>query len=305
MPFDFDAVTAPFRMQPGLRRLAPGTVQLTPAALGGRHFTEKLAALRQHPEHALLVSPGFDATPALHALAAEAGTRHPDCFQWHEVERRFDARALGWSVADGEVAGVGPAEVGDLLRSLASGWRLAALLSLSLVQDLAVIDGRTAGIPWLAVCLPSRWAPETKIGRHFAEVHAPVADNELLLRAGAQLAQLVTGTTRWERFVWSIVPDPALMQHPAHAARLPWPSEGELGASFRTEHQTFIPLPAHRQALFTIEVESRPLAQALDTPERARRLHAALASMSPAVLHYRGLSEVRTRLLEEIGTRAG
>jgi dimethylamine monooxygenase subunit A len=31
MPFDFSQVTAPFRIQPGLRRIASGAAQLAPA----------------------------------------------------------------------------------------------------------------------------------------------------------------------------------------------------------------------------------------------------------------------------------
>jgi hypothetical protein len=49
--------------------------------------------------------------------------------------------------------------------------------------------------------------------------------------------------------------------------------------------------------VFTIHVESRPLAEAVDTAEHARQLHDALASMSPAVLGYRGLTEAQPRLL--------
>ena len=75
-------------------------------------------------------------------------------------------------------------------------------------------------------------------------------------------------------------------------------------ASFRTEHQTFIPLPDARQAVFTILVESRPLAGAIDSPERARQLHDALASMSDAVLAYRRLTDARDRLLAWLATQA-
>ncbi|MEN9630360.1 MAG: hypothetical protein RJA10_3588, partial [Pseudomonadota bacterium] len=32
--------------------------------------------------------------------------------------------------------------------------------------------------------LPSHWAPELKVGHHFAHIHAPVADGDLLRRAG-------------------------------------------------------------------------------------------------------------------------
>ena len=46
MDFDFDAaVVAPFRMQPGLRRIADGAAQLTPLPPGSRHQREKLAVL--------------------------------------------------------------------------------------------------------------------------------------------------------------------------------------------------------------------------------------------------------------------
>ena len=75
-------------------------------------------------------------------------------------------------------------------------------------------------------------------------------------------------------------------------------------ATFRTERQTFIPLPQQRQAVFTIGVESRPLTLAIDSPKRARRLHDALASMTPAVLAYRGLTDARARLLAWLAARA-
>ena len=43
MSFDFSAVTTPFRMQPGLRRLSEGEQQLTPTRLGAKALREKLA----------------------------------------------------------------------------------------------------------------------------------------------------------------------------------------------------------------------------------------------------------------------
>ncbi|HZT55413.1 MAG TPA: heme-dependent oxidative N-demethylase subunit alpha family protein [Burkholderiaceae bacterium] len=308
MPFDFATVSAPFRMQPGLRRIAPGARQLTPNALGDRALREKLGVLRQHPAQALLAAPGFDAAPALNALLRQAATEHADAFAW-DGALALDATRLRWSVRGSAVHGDGPAEIGACLRALPPEWRLPGLLSLALAEDFAVIDGATARIPWLAVCLPSRWAPEEKIGRHFAEVHAPVADNQVLLAAADHLARLVTGTDRWERFVWTINAEPRLMQHPQHVPPTAWPAaldaEGLAAvASFRTEHQTFIPLADAHQAVFTIGVDSQPLIEAVDSPERARRLHDALASMSDAVLAYRGLTDARDRLLAWLAATA-
>jgi len=308
MSFDFTTVNAPFRMQPGLRRLAPGATQLTPNRLGSRALAEKLATLEGHAAQALLSSPGFDARPALHGLAAHAAVEQPGAFEW-DGARLWHARELGWSLRDDLPEGDGPPAIGACLRALPAESRAAALLSLAFAEDFAVIDGATGGIPWLAVCLPSHWAPEDKIGRHFAQVHAPVADNQMLLAAGDHLARLVTGADRWERFVWTITRHATLDQHPQRCSGAPWPagvSADTLAARafFRTERQTFIPLAGLEQAIFTIHVEMQPLPEAVAMPDHARRVHAALASMTPAVLAYRGLAEVREPLLAWLASRA-
>jgi len=189
MTFDFDAaVQAPFRMQPGLRRLAAGAPQLTPSVVphrgAARHLREKLAVLWAYPWQALLVRPGFDAGPALATLAAHAAAEHPDALR---VERdEWAAPWLGWRLdardRPVEQHGGWP-EIGTFLNQLPVSWRRAALLSLAFAEDFAIVDARDGTIPWLAVALPSVWAPEEKVGRHFAEVHAPVADNRLVVNA--------------------------------------------------------------------------------------------------------------------------
>ena len=97
---------------------------------------------------------------------------------------------------------------------------------------------------------------------------------------------------------------PRLHAHPARVDPQRWQHTAPAGAWWRTEHQTFIPLPAHAQAVFTIHVEVQPLADALDTPKRAAALHDAIASMSPAVLAYRSLAGVRDALLAWLAQRA-
>ena len=317
MPFDFAAVHTPFRMQPGLRRLAPRASQLTPSRPGDATLREKLAVLTSHSPQALLALPGFDATPALRALCAHAEAEHPEAFSIGPNATPH-ARLLGWSLRGDEPIGAGPAEIGACLRALPARWRLPALMSLAFAEDFAVIDAASGRIPWLAVCLPSHWAPEDKVGRHFAEVHAPVADNAVLIAAGAHLMRLVTGAERWERFVWTITRSPGLRQHPAHDDAPPWPTAAGADADadadadqlaakafFRTERQTFIPVASLPQAIFTIHVETRPLRLALAAPADARRVHDALASMSAAVLAYRGLTLARDRLLRWLAARAG
>ena len=310
--FDFEAaVQAPFRMQPGLRRLAVGARQLHPNHPGSRHLLEKLQALSAPQPSALQCQPGFDPAPGLHALAAQAATEHPNAFQW-DGHAAF-APWLGWGVRDGELLPLGAPgtplpEVGRCLTALPPGWRLAALLSLAFAEDFAMIDARSAQIPWLAVALPSHWAPEQKVGLHFAQVHAPVADSAILLAAADGLARLVGGPSRWERFVWTITPRPTLNAHPALQPAFAWRDADADGiaaqACWRTERQTFFPVPAAGLAVFTILADCQPLAQAITQPAQAARLHDALASMSPAVLQYRQLQRVREPLMAWLAARA-
>lgn len=347
MSFDFShAVSAPFRMQPGLRRLAAGSLQLTPNRPDSRHLLAKLQVLRADAAGALLQTPGFDPSPALAALAAQAQAEHPAAFHagqdgiWHArwlgvaVDGAGQVMATSSPPADPglppptaqaspgplpqapEDAAGGPpaaassaAAIATCLSALPPPWRQPALLALAFAEDFAIVDGQNATLPWLAVALPSRWAPVDKVGRHFAEVHAPVADNRLLLAAGDHLMRLVTGPDRWERFVWNITRHAGLDTHPHRQPDTPWPApatpdETAGRAFFRTERQTFIPVPAAGQAVFTILVDSRPLTQALREPAQAAALHQALATMSPAVLAYRSLAPVREPLLAWLARRA-
>ena len=301
MPFDCSQVAVPFRMQPGLRRVAADARQLTPARHGGAYQREKIGVLADFATQALVATPGFDVGPVLSAMASEAAKSDKPAFT-QDGELSFQAPRLGWKVVGDCVEGDGDPAIRALLESLPPLQRSTALLCLAFEEDFALIDGDDATIPWLAVCLPSRWAPEDKVGRHFAEVHAPVADNALLVSASEQLARLVTGTDRWERVVWTISADPRLHQHPARVST-GWPLAADADAIgalavFRHEYQTFIPLPGRRQAVFTIHVESEPLASAFSHRSDALRVHASLASMSPAVLAYRGLDGVRDHLLD-------
>jgi hypothetical protein len=307
MAFDFDAaVSAPFRMQPRLRRLAPGARQLTPLATGSRHQREKLAVLSAFASDALLVRPGFDAGPALDALCAHAAAEHPDAFAWdgeRATSRRFGVAVRGERVERADDLSFGPGdEVERCLKLLPPPWRRAGLLSLVFAEDFAIVDGDDGSLPWLAVALPSHWAPEDKIGRGFAAVHAPVADNRLIVQAAEGLTRLVTDGGTRERFVWNVTPHPRLHAHPRRVDPDAWQHTPVERAWWRTERQTFVPVPGRRQAVFTIEVQLQPLAEALAEPGRSARLHEAIASMSPAVLAYRGLAGVHAPLLSWLST---
>lgn len=256
MNFDISSqVAVPFRMQPGLRRIDPSALAMTPLAPGGELWHEKAAVLRAgQSRHAV---PGFDAAPALAAIAG---------------------RAAGWDPA-------------------------STPIELAFEEDFAVLEGETGTLPWLCVCVPSHWAPEDKLGLDFAAVHVPVADNAALLSAARQLVALATGGGSWERSVWTISPSARYDQHPRRHSREAWPGTvdpGEFAGHcwLRAERQVFFPVGAGtRQAVFTIRVMLQPLAQAVQAPADALRLHDSLATMSPAVLDYKNLGAARGPLL--------
>ena len=267
MEFDFDQIAVPFRMQPGLRRLAAGESQLTPLDPAGALSGEKRLVLEAGQSRHC--TPGFDPAPAIEAIADQA-----------RKDGAADAFAAG------------------------------APLELAFEEDLAILDGDTTTLPWLCVCVPSHWAPEEKIGLPFAAVHAPVADNGNLQAAGAQLVTLVTSGDCWERFVWTVTPSPRYDQHPHRHPRTLWPAALEADAfaerSFlRAERQTFFPVGrGTRQAVFTIRVTLQPLTEAVSDRNRARRLGDSMASMSNAVLAYKGLAAAREPLLRWLQRRS-
>lgn len=301
--FDFHAaVTAPARMQPGLRRLAPGARQLTDLSPDSTVFAEKLQVLTHNAAEALVCEDGFDALPALRALAAQAVTCGSVALT-ADVDG-VNASTLGWRATwQGALTPLRRdhhAEAGRALATLPAEHRIAGLLSLAWHEDLALVDGARASLPWMAVCLPSHWAPTEKVGRSFATVHGPVADNAVLVTAAEHLSRLVCQPQRWERFVWNLSTHTAHDQHPQRHTRVPWcslPGAVPPQAFWRTEHQTFIPLPDLKQAVFTIHVSVEPLQQAIDRPARAAALHAAIGSMSDAAVAYKGFTEAREPLL--------
>ncbi|MFM2118831.1 MAG: hypothetical protein RL722_299 [Pseudomonadota bacterium] len=332
MPFDPRAISTPFRMQPGLRRVAPDTPAAHAAPPGSAAFAAKLAALQQELEahrrpgdlrpHCMVGLPGSAIVPALRRVAKAAMRHCPEALAWSEG--RLHSPALGLSCtpagdlqATAVAHAIAHADARAVLEALPADHRAAGLLSLSLVEDFALIDAATASLPWMAVCLPSHWDPAEKVGQDFRSVHAPVADSQTVQAAGPQLLRLVSAGEAWERFVWTLTLWPGLDQHPLRHTRRPWPDEASPAelldlAILRTERQGFLPIlnsadteetgGSTGQAVFTIEVQARPLRQALaqefaPAGVSPGQLADALASMSEAVLAYRSLTPARDRLV--------
>ena len=262
--FDLALIATPFRMQPGLRRMAEDAPHLTPLTPGSPLHREKLGVVQAGRSR--LAVPGFDPAPALAAIAQQA---------------RHEGIAV-------------PA---------------SSPVELAVEEDFAVLDGDSGTLPWLSVCVPSHWAPEDKLGLDFLAVHAPVADGDLLRAGSRHLVQLATSGEHWERHVWTVSPSSRHDQHPQRHVREPWPDGSDVQqfarrCFLRAERQTFFPVGrGTRQAVFTIRVMLAPLTDVIDTPASAARLRDSLASMSDAVLQYKGLAGARDPLLAWLDSR--
>ena len=310
MEFDFSEITAPFRMQPGLSRMPQSARHTRLLHPYSPLFEEKRQVLSLHVEQALLQLENFDPRSALLALAECLSLEWPEAcslsgsiLQLHSCGLTLDLQTLGVSVKKTQ-----DNPVQACVLKLPAHYRIWAAFSLFLQEDLAILDGHSTQLKSLAVCVPSHWAPEEKIGLTLAEVHAPVADNTLLLKASQSLSRLVTSEqeARWQRFVWTLQPTSHYDGHPKRSPPRNWPKQVKmLGEQLwmRVEHQSFIAVPLVQQAVFTIRVMLEPLESMVKDKAKAARLHAAMSSMSDAVIAYRGLGLIRPLVLEWLKER--
>ena len=139
-------VAAPFRMRPNLEKLDPvAPALLLRDVLADVYRRERERVIEAHRERAMVGT-------ANDAVLAEIS-----------------------GLAPSPLAGVGWGEG-------ASGQNIA----LAIQEDFVILkqENDTLRTEYLSVCFPSRWDPREKLGLDFAAIHAPVANNELLLAAG-------------------------------------------------------------------------------------------------------------------------
>jgi hypothetical protein len=188
----------------------------------------------------------------------------------------------------------------------------AEALALGLQEDFVILHDEPDAMRarFLSVCFPSNWNPAEKLGLDFSAIHAPVADNLLLQAGGKGIVDMAFRQAPMLRHVWLLTPNGDLPQHP-ETRRTRWEdavAQAEAAGQrlidqvfFRVERQTTMPLPALRRGVFFIRVMVCPLAAVLQAdPARAAQLAEALASMSDAVVAYRGMAAVRPRLIDEL-----
>jgi hypothetical protein len=178
--------------------------------------------------------------------------------------------------------------------------RVLDALRATLAEDLVVMlreargDGGRAG--YLCVAAPSGWRPGDRLGASFAALHQPVPHRAPLLQAAGRVVDAMVERGPFVRYVWSLSASASLSHHPE---RHPSPPLNVEVASWwlRVERQTTLAAPAHGASLFAIRVLHLPLAAVAADVARAERLAAAVHSLDPELLAYKGLSAQREMLL--------
>lgn len=201
------------------------------------------------------------------------------------------AAALHARVPDGPVAADGSLPWLGLPAGLSPTDFLAGL-ALSLQEDLVLMATDAGGelvAQWLAVSFPSGWRPAEKLGQSMFRIHAPVADNARLQQAATGLAQAMANKGPFLRHVWTLSGSGALHRDPDDQ-----PFAGVCALEqlwFRCERQVTLPLGGDA-SLFLIRVFVAPLAVVTAAPGRLALLRQSLASMSAAMIAYKGLAPV-------------
>lgn len=279
-------VASPFRMRPRLARLAAEPA--SPAAPLPLFLRDALA-----PAYAR------EKARVLAARRAQAMVGEPDATVLQAVAKAYAAQTGVTLAAEPDALTLGMQEDYVVLHDESD-------------PDSAAPGSGTMRTRFLSVCFPSNWNPAHKLGLDFTAIHAPVADNALLQAGARGIIDMAFRQAPMLRHVWLLTPSADLPQHP-DTRRLRWEDALALADApggtgrlidqlcFRVERQTTLPLPALRRGVFFIRAMVCPLTEVLAVaPGRAAELHAALASMSDAVLAYRGMLAVRERLLAEL-----
>ena|SRR3989338_4002087 len=180
-------------------------------------------------------------------------------------------------------------------------------LALYLQEDLAIIQQTKTPtktpttietppsniIRYLHISSPNYWAPEEKIGKTFAQIHAPVAGMDLSLEH--KIVNAITTKGPYVRFAWGITTDTHLNHHPnppPNTQKQLWHGrtfdKNNPQAYLRIERQVTVPFPEHNAALFLIHPYFTDITT-LSKDHKTQLLN-AISSMTTEQKQYKGLT---------------
>jgi dimethylamine monooxygenase subunit A len=145
-------------------------------------------------------------------------------------------------------------------------------------EDIVIFSGEDKMV-FAHVCFPSGWDPGEKIGKSFAEIHAPVPGIEQINKNACKHVKLMVNTpTPLVRYIWGMRVGRGL-------------NEDDLvnkDAFFMTERQCIIGLPEVNASIFTIRVRVEPLKK-MNISEK-NILKEVMNNMNQDELEYKGFN---------------
>ena len=173
-----------------------------------------------------------------------------------------------------------------LMRRGEEGWRLAAG----------------------CVCFPSEWVLTEKFGKPLAHIHGPVPNFGPNSRNADMIHRIFDNLKPEQpvwRMNWSLYPDARLFHGEARVAR----RSGDLAQTFlRVEYQTLRKLAGSGDIVFGIRIHLDPatlIGRHAEKQRLATGLRKLILQLDGDELAYKGLTEVRSRLIEQLDAIAG
>ena len=153
--------------------------------------------------------------------------------------------------------------------------------AMKIEEDIAVMhSGKLVAV---CFCFPSGWIPSNELNSDLSKLHAPVADNELLIKSSKKLEQHMNKQTI-RRWVWNVTTISNLSNHP----NIERPKIIDFDSLyFRLETQVSTPLD-DESSLFLVKVDVFPLKKVWN-----EKILESINSMTESVLKYKNLIEIK------------
>mgnify|MGYP002630935328 CR=1 FL=1 len=164
-------------------------------------------------------------------------------------------------------------------------------LALNFREDIAIMHKGI--LEAICFCYPSSWIPAERVGQSLTQIHAPVADNEILREKSQRIAESMATQHSFRRYVWTISTTSELSNHPKLVKSEVTDSTTIDELFFRTETQTTMALGDNETSLFFVRVDTMPLSQLWCDIDKRQTIVASVNSMTDSVLRYKNLSKIK------------
>ncbi len=187
---------------------------------------------------------------------------------------------------------------------LAPGRAMLTELSAVLEPDFLFLSPDEAGAFRLrggALCFPTGWALEEKMGHTLDFIHGVVPGLNLALGSPISLflARLKPGPA-FIRDNWGLAATAELNLHPSRAVAPPALPIALDRLWLRVEHQALFGLPSTRGIVFAIRIALHRLDEVVRDTAAATGLRRALESMPEALADYKRLAAIRSELIARL-----